>query len=61
MILSERTLRKWRKATLLLKKTVDTTEGDLVHIRRGDAKEISNALLIMTRELLDQHLLRKEK
>ena len=60
-MLSERILRKWRKVSLSLKEIVDNTGGDLVYIRTGDAKELSNASLKMTQELLDQHLLRRKE
>ena len=58
MILSERMLRKWRKealntAALTISTTVDNSD---VYI-----KILSERILRMTQELLDQHLLRRDK
>ena len=60
MILSERSLRKWRKEAL---RGYHPDEKD--HFDRARIalllENANNHILIMTRELLDQHLLRKEK
>ena len=59
-MISERTLRKWRKEALQ-KYTPDEKD----HLDRARIalllENANNHILIMTRELLDQHLLRREK
>ena len=60
MAVSERTLRKWRKQALQpLDKTFydfyDTTEAEYIAVAYKDYKE---RILILTQELLDQHLLK---
>ncbi len=53
-MITERTLRKWRKEAL---KDLNTTDGfkDADYFR-----EKVNRVLRMTQELLDQHLMNKE-
>jgi len=58
MTITERTLKKWRREAL-------GDYNDCVHCPEGNydssvVKELSNRILRMTQELLDQHLLRKE-
>jgi hypothetical protein len=62
MPITERTLRKWRKEALedsiaprLLAANDGVDEGFCV----DEIKELSDRILRMTQELLDQHLLRK--
>jgi len=55
-MITERTLRKWRKEALIFKENIkDMTPANepILHL--------CNCILIMTTELLDQHLLRREK
>ena len=60
-MITERMLRKWRKEAL---KTVDAcgkTPVSEVSLKTSFLLDIQTRILIMTRELLDQHLLRREK
>jgi transposase-like protein len=52
-MITERTLRKWRREAL---ETLQGTE----HILAKEYIETQQKVLRMTQELLDQHLLRKE-
>ena len=57
-MITERMLRKWRKealstAALTISSTVDNSDMYI--------KILSERILKMTQELLDQHLLRREK
>ena len=55
-MLTERTLKKWRKEALQDQTaTVDTSK----RFSGVSAKEATERILRMTQELLDQHLLRK--
>ena len=49
-MISERTLKKWRREALLISKA-----------QQGDTwKLLTDRIIKMTQELLDQHLLKKE-
>jgi len=54
MPITERTLRKWRTEALK-----DITYPDNSFEPNSIIEELSNRILRMTQELLDQHLLRK--
>lgn len=65
-MISERTLRKWRKEALLAKDSIIST----VHVdenwtepvlNRYESVQLFEKMLQMTQELLDQHLLRRKK
>jgi len=61
MTISERTLRKWRKEALevvLEESEINVTDG-IVHLNRGIL--LSDRILKMTQELLDQHLIKGGK
>lgn len=55
MTITERTLKRWRREALEAK--------ELIPIGRSavDVRQSADRILRMTQELLDQHLLRKEK
>ena len=54
-MITERTLRKWRKEALELRRDInDVPESSPI-------LSLVNEVLRMTQELLDQHLLRREK
>jgi len=54
-MISERTLRKWRKEALEFKDNVRTMGAQAEPVI-----ELCNHILKMTQELLDQHLLRRK-
>jgi hypothetical protein len=54
-MISERTLRQWRKEALVTKDTPDWDEGNANWMR-----EMSRRILLLTQELMDLHLMRKE-
>lgn len=61
-MITERTLRKWRKEALELDRLVLGEETDTtIALSKDMAIHICWMLLKMTQELLDQHLLRREK
>ena len=55
-MITERMLRKWRKEALIFKDNIIGLEPENEPILH-----LCNCVLIMTQELLDQHLLRREK
>ena len=67
MTISERMLRKWRKEALIVVQTLSVTYDKLEYpdtsnsIGPGHSHKLSERILRMTQELLDQHLLRKSK
>ena len=56
-MITERTLRKWRKEALRAHSAWDRVEESLMY--RKDMRETLSRILRLTQELLDQHLLRK--
>jgi hypothetical protein len=65
-MITERTLRKWRKEALLAQRSirdsavVDENWTEPI-LNRYECVQIYGKILRMTQELLDQHLLRREK
>jgi len=57
-MISEKTLRKWRKEALKCDKTIPEGGEGLAH-RTFQYEECQERILRLTQELLDQHLLRK--
>jgi len=58
-MITERTLRKWRKEALVLGDALEPDGDDLTNIVRFQAREYVKRILRMTQELLDQHLMRR--
>ncbi len=61
-MITERTLRKWRKEALEdveSPKALYTNDGVDTDFHKDEIKTLSERILRMTQELLDQHLLRK--
>jgi len=58
-MISERTLRKWRKEALHLKETMER-HGMVEGFTRELAMTSTTMILKLTQELLDQHLLRRK-
>ncbi len=52
-MISERTLRRWRRDALVTPKDVDLLLSSRLYI------ELQERILRLTQELLDQHLIRK--
>lgn len=57
-MITERTLRNWRKEALVLQEALEPLEDDLTAMVRFQARDYVNKVIRMTQELLDQHLLR---
>ena len=58
-MITERTLRNWRKDAL---KEIESLRGwDNTIEQTSHRRELSERILRLTQELLDQHLVRKEK
>lgn len=57
-MITERTLRKWRKEALEKKDHFDTRRED--SLTSAGAIGMSERILRLTQELLDQHLLRRK-
>lgn len=55
-MITERTLRKWRVEALVTRNAIIFTQG-----LQDQKMEMCGRILRLTQELLDQHLLRKEK
>jgi len=61
-MITERTLKKWRREALddvVAPRKLATHDGVDTDFFVSEIKELSNRILRMTQELLDQHLLRK--
>lgn len=58
-MITERTLKKWRKEALIIKDSIDIPVEDELKVNRQSFTEYMNRIIRMTQELLDQHLLRK--
>jgi len=58
-MITERTLRKWRKEVLELHIAMDGRVSDSILLSKKYVIELKERVLRMTQELLDQHLLRK--
>ena len=59
-MISERMLRKWRREALSKKRYSDSING-IVSIEHEYLIEVQHRVLLLTQELLDQHLMKKEK
>jgi len=59
-MISERTLRKWRREALMLheEEARDNVEANVL-FRSGLLYQLSDRILLMTQELMDLRLLRK--
>ena len=60
MTISERTLRKWRKESLVKPFILATYDGVDEDFHNEEIKELNKRILLMTQELLDQHLVGKK-
>ena len=60
-MITERTLKTWRTQALKLKESFEHFPDNSQLMGRATMIAISERILRMTQELLDQHLLRKEK
>jgi len=60
-MLSERMLKKWRKEALSFNETEYSFNEPGVSVLLRNLEEGHKRILKMTQELLDQHLLRREK
>ena len=58
-MITERTLRKWRREALEVDKILPSRIEPKTAIGPGMVQELSKRILRMTQELLDQHLLRR--
>ena len=58
-MITERTLRRWRRDALI--KPTTPVGLDALSYIYSELEEANDRILRMTQELLDQHLLRKEK
>lgn len=61
-MITERTLRQWRKDALTRKKPVLThpVSGEQLNIDVLYEQELNNRIIRLTQDLLDLHLMRKE-
>ena len=59
-MITERTLKKWRKESLKVKDAVDKDIDFPVQTNRQSLVEWHTRILRMTQEMLDMHLLRKK-
>lgn len=59
-MITERTLRKWRKEALEFKSVYKPRSTHLEDVTTSTLEELTNRILQMTQELLDQHLLRRK-
>jgi len=60
-MISERTLKKWRREALSIKAATNVPSELPVQTNRNSLVEWQTRILRMTQELLDQHLLRRKK
>ena len=58
MTISKRVLTKWRKEALIVVDTIPKSENKDM-IGPGMAREWADRILLLTQELLDQHLLKE--
>jgi hypothetical protein len=58
-MITERTLRRWRRDSLSLKDAAELTQDAKFTVTTEHIKEIHERILRLTQELLDQHLMRK--
>lgn len=59
-MITERTLRKWRREALEDVKAINKVDKPDYPLTRKERTMVNDRILRMTQELLDQHLLRKE-
>ena len=63
-MISERTLRKWRKESLnnvLNPKLLQIGDGEDAIMHISGVRELNSRILQLTQELMDQHLLKQKK
>jgi hypothetical protein len=58
-MISERILKKWRKESLHQLKEIENKSTKIID-KIGFTKDLNKRILLLTQELLDQHLLNKE-
>lgn len=59
-MISEKTLRKWRKEALTKTDVMDQSKS-LVDILSSQSIEMKERILRLTQELMDHHLMRKDR
>lgn len=59
-MISERMLKRWRKESLKAMEDIDVKPDDYL-VMISAVKELNARILMLTQELLDQHLLREIK
>ena len=59
MPITKRTLTKWRREALVVKSATDIRNEPLIQTQTKYLVEMSERILRLTQELLDQHLLTK--
>ena len=59
MPITKRTLTKWRREALVIKSKTDIRTEPLIQTQTTYLVEMSERILRLTQELLDQHLLTK--
>ena len=60
MTISKRVLTKWRKEALVRAANLERLIDGRLSVSISDQTEIINRILVLTQELIDQHLLEEE-